>query len=119
MKLSVFCPTVNVFSIMALSEQFMKVVSLNTLIMFHRLDPSGVPHTVAKLSNGYNSLHLGYILISAKSSHFCHCSAYNQLLLQLASDTVIISKTATIVFAFGEYFHSRKIPAVWCIKCST
>ena len=43
-----------------------------------------------------------WLLISARSSHFCHCSVYN-LLLHLASVTVIFSnKLATKYFEFGE-----------------
>ena len=38
-----------------------------------------------------------WLLISAKSSHFCHCSVYD-LLLQLASVTVIFSGVATSFF---------------------
>ena len=37
---------------------------------------SVAPHTVAKLANGYYLFHLNWLLISAKSSNFCHCSVY-------------------------------------------
>ena len=55
---------------------------------------------VAKLANGYNLSNFGYP-ISARSSHFCHCSVYN-LLLKLASVTAIFSKMATKCFEFVE-----------------
>ena len=37
-------------------------------------------NTVAKLANGYIQLIPPWLLISARSSHFCHCSVYNRLL---------------------------------------
>ena len=39
----------------------------------------GVPHTLAKLANGYNLRIPPWLLISVRSSHFCHCSVYNIL----------------------------------------
>ena len=47
---------------------------------------AGVPHIIAKLANGYNLFHLGYILTSARSSHFCHCNLEQPLVCRVYSD---------------------------------